>query len=42
MHMSNRWAIRCINEFKKINDNSQALYGIIQGGIYEDLRQRKL
>ncbi|WP_044157045.1 tRNA guanosine(34) transglycosylase Tgt [Ehrlichia ruminantium] len=39
MHMSNRWAIRCINEFKKINDNSQALYGIIQGGIYEDLRR---
>ena len=38
MNMSHRWAIRCINQFKKNNDNSQALYGIIQGGIYEDLR----
>ncbi|QGR02636.1 tRNA guanosine(34) transglycosylase Tgt [Ehrlichia ruminantium] len=39
MLMSNRWAIRCINEFNKINDNSQALYGIIQGGVYQDLRR---
>ena len=38
MNMSHRWAIRCINQFKQHNDNSQALYGIIQGGIYEDLR----
>ena len=38
MEMSHRWAIRCINQFKKNNDNSQALYGIIQGGIYDDLR----
>ncbi|AHX04596.1 tRNA guanosine(34) transglycosylase Tgt [Ehrlichia japonica] len=38
MNMSHRWAVRCIDQFKKNNDNSQALYGIIQGGVYEDLR----
>ena len=38
MNMSHRWAVRCIEQFKKNNNNSQALYGIIQGGVYEDLR----
>lgn len=37
MRMSHRWAIRSLEEFRRINEN-QALYGIIQGGIYEDLR----
>jgi queuine tRNA-ribosyltransferase len=39
MRMSHRWAIRSLNEFKRIDDGSQALYGIIQGGIYSDLRK---
>jgi queuine tRNA-ribosyltransferase len=39
MHMSHRWADRSIAEFDKLNTlGTQALYGIIQGGIYEDLR----
>ncbi|ABD45434.1 queuine tRNA-ribosyltransferase [Ehrlichia chaffeensis str. Heartland] len=38
MNMSHRWAVRCIDQFKKNNNYSQALYGIIQGGIHEDLR----
>ncbi|MFN7038719.1 MAG: tRNA guanosine(34) transglycosylase Tgt [Alphaproteobacteria bacterium] len=39
MHMSHRWAVRSLKEFERKNDYSQALYGIIQGGIYEDLRK---
>lgn len=38
MEMSHRWAIRSLNEFKKGNDGRQALYGIVQGGVYQDLR----
>ena len=48
MYMSHRWAERCINsfdsKFKKYNSTfgssgKQSLYGIIQGGVYEDLRK---
>lgn len=38
MHMSHRWALRSLAAFRRTNDGRQALYGIIQGGIYEDLR----
>lgn len=39
MRMSHRWALRSLEEFKKGNDYSQALYGIVQGGVYADLRK---
>lgn len=43
MHMTHRWGIRSLEEFKRGNQNGylgkQALYGIIQGGVYEDLRK---
>jgi queuine tRNA-ribosyltransferase len=39
MRMSHRWALRSLEEFKRGNDGRQALYGIIQGGIYSDLRK---
>jgi len=39
MRMSHRWGLRSLAEFKKHNDHSQSIYGIIQGGIYEDLRR---
>lgn len=39
MQRSHRWAERSLQEFKKTNDGKQALYGIVQGGVYEDLRQ---
>lgn len=39
MNLSHRWAIRSLNEFNRITDGSQRLYGIVQGGIYEDLRE---
>lgn len=38
MEMSHRWALRSLEEFKRTNTGHQALYGIIQGGIYPDLR----
>ncbi len=38
MHMSHRWAIRSLKEFDRLDDGTQKLYGIVQGGIYQDLR----
>ena len=37
--MSMRWAKRCVDEHA---DNYGALFGIIQGGMYEDLRMQSL
>tara|TARA_Y100000780_G_scaffold83939_1_gene75733 strand:+ start:560 stop:1741 length:1182 start_codon:yes stop_codon:yes gene_type:complete len=39
MERSHRWSLRCIEEFKKLDDKNQSLYGIVQGGIYDDLRK---
>ncbi len=39
MELSHRWGDRCLAEFDRGDDGSQALYGIVQGGVYEDLRQ---
>ncbi|CAK8163070.1 Queuine tRNA-ribosyltransferase [Candidatus Xenohaliotis californiensis] len=39
MHMSHRWALRSLNEFQQINNKQQVLYGIVQGGVYKDLRE---
>lgn len=38
LHMTHRWEKRCLDEFLKNNKDSQALYAVMQGGIYEDLR----
>ncbi len=38
MERSHRWALRSLEEFKLQNNGKQALYGIIQGGVYPDLR----
>ena len=50
MQRSHRWALRSINSFKRKSiypscygsSGQQALYGIIQGGIYEDLRDESV
>jgi queuine tRNA-ribosyltransferase len=42
MHRSHRWAIRCLDEFTKHNDGTQALYGIVQGSVYKDLRDTSI
>ena len=41
MRMSLRWARRSREEFKKLA-NPNALFGIVQGGMYEDLRDESL
>lgn len=40
MERTTRWARRC-KEFHKNTDN-QALFGIVQGGMYEDLRKESI
>jgi queuine tRNA-ribosyltransferase len=37
MDGSHRWEMRSLREFRKLSDGTQALYRIIQGGIYDDL-----
>ena len=39
MEMTHRWADRGHAEFERGHDGRQALYGIVQGGVYEDLRR---
>lgn len=39
MEMSIRWGDRCLKEFKRNHNGKQAVYGIVQGGVYEDLRK---
>ncbi|WP_116473661.1 tRNA guanosine(34) transglycosylase Tgt [Zobellella maritima] len=41
MEMSLRWAKRSRDHFDK-QENKNALFGIIQGGVYEDLRDQSL
>lgn len=37
--MSHRWGVRSLQEFQRHDTGRQSLYGIVQGGVYEDLRQ---
>lgn len=39
MSLSHRWALRSLEEFKKGDNGTQALYGIVQGGVYPNLRR---
>ena len=41
MRLSLRWAQRCRSEFDKL-ENPNALFGIVQGGMFEDLRDESL
>jgi queuine tRNA-ribosyltransferase len=42
MELSMRWAARSKEAFKKYGAAHQALFGIVQGSIYEDLRRRSV
>ena len=42
MERSHRWAIRSIAEFQRLNIVQQSLYGIIQGGTHQDLREKSI
>lgn len=39
MEMSMRWGDRSLHAFNATHDGKQALYGVVQGGVYEDLRK---
>jgi len=39
MEMSIRWGDRSLQQFSSTDNGAQALYGIIQGGVYPDLRR---
>jgi queuine tRNA-ribosyltransferase len=41
MELSLRWAKRCQEEFARLN-NPNALFGIVQGGMFEHLRDESL
>ncbi len=41
MELSLRWAQRCQDEFSRLQ-NPNALFGIVQGGMFENLRQESL
>ncbi|PND39103.1 tRNA guanosine(34) transglycosylase Tgt [Paucibacter aquatile] len=41
MEMSLRWAKRCQDEFARL-ENPNALFGIVQGGMFENLRDHSL
>ncbi|MES2414098.1 MAG: tRNA guanosine(34) transglycosylase Tgt [Pseudomonadota bacterium] len=41
MELSKRWASRCMTEFARL-ENPNALFGIVQGGMFENLRQESL
>jgi len=39
MALSHRWEQRSLDEYLRLSDGTQGLYGIVQGGVYEDLRK---
>ena len=41
MELSRRWAERCRSEFARL-ENPNALFGIVQGGMFEHLREESL
>jgi queuine tRNA-ribosyltransferase len=41
MELSLRWASRCVAEFGRL-ENPNALFGIVQGGMFDNLRQESL
>lgn len=42
MHLSHRWELRSLAEFRRTHTGKQALYGIVQGGVYPDLRKESM
>jgi queuine tRNA-ribosyltransferase len=39
MERTHRWAIRALEEYQRASDKGQALFGIVQGGAFQDLRE---
>jgi queuine tRNA-ribosyltransferase len=40
LEMTHRWEARCLARFKETNDDKQAVYAVLQGGVHLDLRKR--
>ena len=40
MELSTRWAAKCREQWRRYDDGTRALFGIIQGSTYPDLRRR--
>jgi len=40
MARTHRWAVRALEAFQRTSNSTQALLGIVQGGAYQDLRQK--
>jgi queuine tRNA-ribosyltransferase len=40
MELSMRWAGKCREHWKRQDDGARALFGIVQGSVYPDLRER--
>jgi queuine tRNA-ribosyltransferase/7-cyano-7-deazaguanine tRNA-ribosyltransferase len=40
MERTHRWALRALEKFQQTSDGGQALFGIVQGGAYRDLREK--
>ena len=39
MGMSHRWGDRSLKAFEQTHDGTQGVYGVVQGGVYRDLRE---
>jgi len=42
MELSMRWARKCREHWRRYEDGSRALFGIVQGSVYPDLRKRSV
>jgi len=42
MERSMRWAVKCRDQWRKTEDGSRGLFGIVQGGVYPELRKRSV
>jgi len=42
MMLSMRWARRCRDHWRRTDDGTRALFGIVQGGVFPDLRRRSV
>jgi queuine tRNA-ribosyltransferase len=42
MELSMRWAKRCVDKWAEYEDDGRALFGIVQGSVYPDLRKRSV
>ncbi|MDM7995706.1 MAG: tRNA guanosine(34) transglycosylase Tgt [Acidobacteriota bacterium] len=42
MELSMRWAQKCREHWRRYEDGSRALFGIVQGSVYPDLRKRSV